>query len=1081
MAEPLDIYRGSDAEFTEVTSTVHIPTSGMYDVSWMPKRSSGGLTFSTGGDAVGQEYHGYIVALIDGQQVGRLDYTYYQGELGIRMIEVQPEYQRQGIANSLLEELKRQDPNTPVYAQGGFNTDQGQAWLDKNGIDQWNNTYRSRVAMPVDPVYWKNRYADPPNNVLYHGTTTEKWPDISQQGLIPWDQGAPAREYTGETFEKLRPRPGHVYLHENGDMAQFAAEQAVKNTGGSPMVLAIDPTKLDPANINPDEDSWTEHEAPYEGEYPTPHDLYEEYWDGERSLGDQAEDVGYGDDPNHTQWGIEQHGGIAHRGVVPPEAIIDTGIVHPSSGRLQKPGWWENKFDPRIAAWKEGDPIEPWSWGNWGKGYVDGKTGELVHWKTTGPDFVGLTNLPARQQELTLGDPHHSETAAQRSGLSHEEIQHDPDALADLYHSPITIAPDGSYVSSNELNARTPPDGREYRFDEEITPLRYTPLDEWLKKNTGGAGFGHGPNLASWHEASITLPQEKRAWENLKQQWPSSSQIVHTFPNGYTIQDHPVKRDTWRVGRSMRNCWQPMGDIPADHPEASRSTVSSMGTRAMSLHDEHDIPRVAFYLHDYAKQPWRTPNENIKPGAQRYDYGIDDALGARNQPPDYNHSALLNEWANQNGYLYEENPTVTRNRSQSESRLAASAFFTKPHETLSRTFWKTDDQLRPDIRREIIEGFEDTFGDVYKRPTEWGTLWIIGSATSYQYEDADDDLDVQLVIDIDKFRDVNPEYESVTWDDIRPQMHKLTVEKIDGTDIVESVSWQLFVRPEHDLPSFLEAAKNLSQGCYDVYEDRWEIEPVKLDEDFDALEQFAQWIPEAQSLVQKAEDLIGIYRKDPTEGNRDILHDLYHQIREGRKESFDGDGGQFGQGNFNWQYMVEFGPMHEMKEIVGGYLLSSVLSAEDYWINHRAPGPEDTPIYDLEESAPDIYEHPEYYTTREPKFDNQSIPSIQAVRGNPNAMVSIHRASPSKVINTGDWVSTSHAYAKQHGKHPTDPSQDMKVWSAKVPANTLFWDGNSIHEYGYHGPPLEAKRWHNTRSNPELRDMSGEIDQIRQA
>lgn len=97
------------------------------------------LSFSTGGDQIGPEYHGYHVAFDGDKQVGKLDYTYLNGENGIRMVEVDPAYRRQGIADALLERLKQEDPNTPIYSQGDYNTPEGQVWLDKHGISQWND------------------------------------------------------------------------------------------------------------------------------------------------------------------------------------------------------------------------------------------------------------------------------------------------------------------------------------------------------------------------------------------------------------------------------------------------------------------------------------------------------------------------------------------------------------------------------------------------------------------------------------------------------------------------------------------------------------------------------------------------------------------------------------------------------------------------------------------------------------------------------------------------------------------------------------------------------------------------------
>ena len=130
----------------------------------------------------------------------------------------------------------------------------------------------------------------------------------------------------------------------------------------------------------------------------------------------------------------------------------------------------------------------------------------------------------------------------------------------------------------------------------------------------------------------------------------------------------------------------------------------------------------------------------------------------------------------------------------------------------------------------------------------------------------------------------------------------------------------------------------------------------------------------------------------------------------------------------------------------------------DYRMEHQAPDPESgAPFHEIEEMSPDFYAHPEYYTTREPQFDAQSVKALMAARGKPNRPVTIYRAGPTEQINPGDWVTPSRAYAIQHSKHPTDPAQDMPVWKQRVPASALWYDGNSIHEYGYHGPVLAGQ------------------------
>jgi hypothetical protein len=50
-------------------------------------------------------------------------------------------------------------------------------------------------------------------------------------------------------------------------------------------------------------------------------------------------------------------------------------------------------------------------------------------------------------------------------------------------------------------------------------------------------------------------------------------------------------------------------------------------------------------------------------------------------------------------------------------------------------------------------------------------------------------------------------------------------------------------------------------------------------------------------------------------------------------------------------------------------------------------------------------------------------------------------------INTGDWVTLSKNYAKEHGESYFDGKYNLL--SKKVLANELFTDGNSINEFGY--------------------------------
>lgn len=137
------------------------------------------------------------------------------------------------------------------------------------------------------------------------------------------------------------------------------------------------------------------------------------------------------------------------------------------------------------------------------------------------------------------------------------------------------------------------------------------------------------------------------------------------------------------------------------------------------------------------------------------------------------------------------------------------------------------------------------------------------------------------------------------------------------------------------------------------------------------------------------------------------------------------------------------------------------MSASDYRMSHRPARPgTGAPAHDLESVMPDFYSRPKLYDFGEPGID-ESIRQLQRARGNPDAEVNVYRAMPREAgstINTGDWVTTSASYAKQHAMQDDDPEHDWPVHTAKARAGDLWTQGDSVNEFGYHGPPVKGKR-----------------------
>lgn len=150
---------------------------------------------------------------------------------------------------------------------------------------------------------------------------------------------------------------------------------------------------------------------------------------------------------------------------------------------------------------------------------------------------------------------------------------------------------------------------------------------------------------------------------------------------------------------------------------------------------------------------------------------------------------------------------------------------------------------------------------------------------------------------------------------------------------------------------------------------------------------------------------------------------------------------------------------------------------DDYRMQHRAPDRDSgAPLFDLTGNGiypSDFYDRPDWYPAGHDS-DGDALGIIYRVRGRPEARLWMYRAVPRGILtfNPGDWVAITKAYARDHGRHGSDPGLDMPVIAARVSAARLFTAGDSYQEWGYDGPPLEGHVVFRPRKplTPEQRD-----------
>lgn len=119
---------------------------------------------------------------------------------------------------------------------------------------------------------------------------------------------------------------------------------------------------------------------------------------------------------------------------------------------------------------------------------------------------------------------------------------------------------------------------------------------------------------------------------------------------------------------------------------------------------------------------------------------------------------------------------------------------------------------------------------------------------------------------------------------------------------------------------------------------------------------------------------------------------------------------------------------------------------DDWRLDHRAPGRDSVAAaaHDLESVMPDFYSRTDLYL-HGLAGERESVRILKAIRGNPDAEVTVYRSLPPEYVDqgirNGDWVSLSRAYCVEHGAEMGPNGEDWPVVAAKVRAGDLFCEG----------------------------------------
>ena len=156
------------------------------------------------------QHDGYILAIVDGKKVGYLDFSVYQDQGLIKMVEVEPEYQKMGIGIILVKRLEKEVGKDNI--EWGWLTDAGKKLRDKYMSLNENEPIKPKGPDPKVKAWIQKVYDIFPqqfqnNHVIPLGGTGddqqfalfELVPSFGKRGAveIKWIQAYPLRAGAG--------------------------------------------------------------------------------------------------------------------------------------------------------------------------------------------------------------------------------------------------------------------------------------------------------------------------------------------------------------------------------------------------------------------------------------------------------------------------------------------------------------------------------------------------------------------------------------------------------------------------------------------------------------------------------------------------------------------------------------------------------------------------------------------------------------------------------------------------------------------------------------------------------------------
>lgn len=250
-----------------------------------------------------------------------------------------------------------------------------------------------------------------------------------------------------------------------------------------------------------------------------------------------------------------------------------------------------------------------------------------------------------------------------------------------------------------------------------------------------------------------------------------------------------------------------------------------------------------------------------------------------------------------------------------------SGYYNKPADSLDPNLIGPDGKLLPAVRSTVL-GLLYTFWDPrYNDPHAWSTVWIAGSALSWQWAERGlGDLDTLIGVNMILFKERNPQFAGWTEEQIADHFNNEFRHELDPLTAEFPIGGESFEITFYVNPGAQDIRDINPYAAFNLTVNEWTVNPITVPLDWDPTTYFPQewWddlnaeISEAASLAAEATALRErfVQAEGPERVNlaaqmRTVVDrgsSLFDSIHSGRKNAFSATGaGYFDFYNLRWQ------------------------------------------------------------------------------------------------------------------------------------------------------------------------------------